>query len=88
MPKMVVSHAVVHVDRWLEGKAERLASMARFGTDVTDHVAADGNNNVAIGFDVQGMAALRAAMASPSPEDAAEDQRHGAVRPVTAYIER
>jgi hypothetical protein len=88
MPKMVVFHAVVDIDRWLEGKAERVASMARFGTDVTDNVAADGSNNVAISFDVQDMAALQAAMASPSPEDAAEEQRHGVIQPLTAYIER
>jgi hypothetical protein len=62
--------------------------MARFGTDVTDYVAADGSNNVAISFDVQDMAALQAAMASPSPEDAAEEQRHGVIQPLTAYIER
>jgi hypothetical protein len=88
MPKMVVFHPVVDIDRWLEGKAERVASMARFGTDVTDYVAADGSNNVAISFDVQDMAALQAAMASPSPEDAAEEQRHGVIQPLTAYIER
>jgi hypothetical protein len=34
------------------------------------------------------MAALQAAMASPSPEDAAEEQRHGVIQPLTAYIER
>lgn len=25
MPKMVVTHAVLDVDRWLQGKAERVA---------------------------------------------------------------
>ena len=41
MPKMVVTHAVVDVERWLKGKAERAAAIGPFATNVTDHVAAD-----------------------------------------------
>ena len=31
MPKMVVTHAVVDIERWLQGKAERAAAEERHG---------------------------------------------------------
>jgi hypothetical protein len=88
MPKMVVTHAVVDVERWLQGKDERVAAMSRFATGVTDHVAADGSNHVAITADIHDMEGAKAAMASPTPEDAAAAERHGVIQPITAYIER
>jgi hypothetical protein len=88
MPKMVVTHAVVDVERWLQGKDERVASIGKWATNVTDHVAADGSNNVAITADIHDMEGAQAAMASPSPEDAATSERHGVIQPITAYIER
>ena len=68
MPKMVVTHAVVDIERWLKGKAERAASIGSFGANVTDYVAADGNNNVAITADVHDMAGAQAMMARPRPK--------------------
>jgi len=88
MPKMVVTHAVVDIERWLQGKAERVDLSSTWGTNVTDYVAADGSNNVAVTFDIHDMAALQAAMASPSPEDMAAEERHGVIQPITAYIEK
>lgn len=88
MPKMVVTHAVVDVERWLEGKAERVEGFSKWATNVTDYVAADGSNNVAISADIHDMAGAQAAMTSPSPEDAAAEERHGVIQPVTAYIEK
>ena len=88
MPKMVITHAVVDVERWLQGKAERAAEFGPFATNVTDHVAADGSNNVAITADIHDMAGAQALMASPSPEDAAAEERHGVIQPVTVYIEK
>jgi hypothetical protein len=35
MSRMVVTHAVVDIDRWLEGKAERVASFAKAEEDAT-----------------------------------------------------
>jgi hypothetical protein len=55
---------------------------------VTDHVAADGSNNVAITADIQDMAGLQALMASPTPEAAAQEESHGVLPPMTAYIEK
>ena len=88
MPKMVITHKVVDVDRWLKGKAERVAASAPFGTNSTDYVALDGSNNVAITVDIEDMAAAQAMMASPPPEVAAQAERHGVLPPLTTYIEK
>ena len=88
MPKMVVTHAVVELERWLRGKDERVAIIGKYATDVTDHVAADGSNNVAISADIQDLAGLQALMESPSPDDAAAQERHGVIQPITVYIEK
>jgi hypothetical protein len=88
MPKMVVTHAVVDIDRWLQGKAERVEGFAKWATNVTDYVAADGSKNVAVTAEIHDMAGLQAALVSPSPEDAAAEERHGVIHPLTAYIEK
>ena len=88
MPKVVVTHAVVDIDRWLQGKAERVEIISKYATNVTDHVAADGSNNVAITADIHDMAGLQELMASPSPEDTAAQERHGVIQPITAYLEK
>jgi hypothetical protein len=88
MPKMVVTHAVVDIERWLQGKAERAAGFGPYATNVTDYVAADGSSNVAITADIHDMAGLQALMASPSPEDAAAEERHGVIQPLTVYLEK
>ena len=88
MPKMVMTHAVVDIERWLDGKAERAAAIGTFGTNVTDYVAADGSNNIAITADVQDLAGAQAMLASPSPDVAAAMESHGVLPPVTAYIEK
>ena len=43
MPKMVITHAVVDIERWVNGKAERAATIGAFATNVTYYVAADGS---------------------------------------------
>jgi len=89
MPKVVITHAVIDVERWLDGKADRAAAIeSGSGTNVTDHVAADGSNSVAITADVSDVAALQAMLASPSPEILARMEKHGVTPPITAYIER
>jgi hypothetical protein len=57
MPKVVFTHAVVDVDRWLKGKADRVAAL---GSNVVDYVAEDGSNNIAISVDVDDLAAMQA----------------------------
>ncbi len=88
MPKIVITHAVVDVERWLSGKAERAAVISGYATGVTDYVAADGSNTIAVSADVHDMAGAQAMMASPSPEDAAAMERHGVIPPLTVYVER
>jgi hypothetical protein len=88
MPRVVVTHAVEDVQRWLKGKAVRAAAIeSGSGSNVTDYVAQDGGNNIAISADVSDLAAMGAMLASPSPEAAAAMQEHGVVPPFTVYIE-
>ncbi len=88
MPKIVMTHAVVDVERWLKGKAERAAVVSRYATEVTDYVAMDGSNTIAVTALVHDLAGAQAMMASPSPEDAAAMERHGVIPPLTVYIEK
>ena len=88
MPKIVITHKVVDIERWLKGKAERAAVIGAYGTHVTDHVAMDGSNTIAVTADVHDMAGAQAMMASPSPEDAAAMERHGVIPPLTVYVEK
>ena len=88
MPKVVITHAVLEIDRWLEGKAERAAAIeSGSGCNVVDYVAEDGSNNIAITADVSDRAAMQAMLASPPPEVLARMEEHGVVPPITAYIE-
>ena len=88
MPKMVITHAVADLERWLKGKDERVVGFAPYATNVTDHVAADETNNVSITADIHDMAGLQAMLASPPPETAALMESHGVLPPITAYIEK
>ena len=88
MPRMVIVHSVVDLQRWLDGKDERAAAIGAFATDVRDHVAADGSNNVASTADVHDLAGAQAMIASPPPDTAAAMERHGVIPPVVAYIEK
>jgi hypothetical protein len=88
MPRVVVTHAVEDVQRWLNGKAARAAAIeSGSGSNVTDYVAQDGSNKIAVSADVSDLAAMGAMLASPSPEVAAAMQEHGVIPPFTVYIE-
>jgi hypothetical protein len=84
MPKVVFTHAVVDVDRWLKGKADRAAAL---GSNVVDYVAEDRSNNIAITADVDDFAALQTMLATPPAEVQAQMDEHGVVPPITTYIE-
>ena len=88
MPRVVLTHAVLDTERWLRGKPERAEAIeSGSGSNVTDYVAEDGSNNVAVTADVSDLAAMQAMLASPPPEVLAGMEEHGVVPPVTAYIE-
>ena len=89
MPKVVVTHAVEDIDRWLQGKEGRRAAIeSGTGSNVTDYVASDGSNNVAVTADVADLETLQGMLASPPPDVLAAMQEHGVVQPITAYVQR
>jgi hypothetical protein len=88
MPRIVITHGVVQIERWLQGKAERAAAISGFGSDVRDHVAVDGGNQVAITAEIDDLEGLEAMLASPPPEIASQMERHGVLPPIVAYVER
>lgn len=89
MPKVVVTHAVEDIDRWLQGKEGRAAAIeSGTGSNVTDYVAADGSNGVAVTTEVADVAAIKSMLESPSPEVLAAMQDHGVVPPMTVYIQK
>ena len=88
MPRVVLTHGVVDVGRWLQGKAERAAAIeSASGSNVTDYVAHDGSNAIAVTADVGDVAAMEAMLASPPADVLAKMEEHGVVPPITAYIE-
>lgn len=88
MPRIVITHAVVDVERWLQGKAERAEAIeSGSGSNVIDHVAADGSNTIAVTADVADIEAMQALVGSPTPEVLARMEAHGVVPPLTLYVE-
>jgi len=88
MPKVVITHAVEDIDRWLQGKAERAAAIeGGTGSNVTDYLAQDGSKNIAITADVADVDAMKSLLTAPSAEVAATMEAHGVVQPLRAYIE-
>ena len=89
MPRIVVTHNVVDVDKWLEFKSERADAIAALGgSRVVDHVSQDGSGAVAVATDVDDVAALVAALSSPPPEVGAIMERHGVLPPLAIYVEQ
>jgi hypothetical protein len=86
--KVVLTHAVEDVDRWLSFKAERAASIGALGgSNAVDHVSSDGND-VAISFETDDLGGFEAGMATPSEGLSDAMQRHGVIPPVIAYVEK
>jgi hypothetical protein len=86
MPRIVITHAVQDVDRWLKGKDERAAALPG-ATDVTDLVAMDGSNQAAVAFDIADLDSLKAVLSSVPPDMAAQAESHGVIMPMTAYVQ-
>ena len=79
MPRVVITHAVADVERWLAGKAER-ASALPGATNVTDLVAIDGSDHAAVAFDIDDLDALRSMLSAMPPDIAAQAESHGSSR--------
>ncbi len=89
MPKMVITHNVADVDKWLGFKAERADAIGGLGgTNVVDHVAHDGTKTVAITADVADVEAVMEALGSPPPELGAVMEKHGVLPPLVVFVER
>jgi hypothetical protein len=86
VPRIVITHAVQDVDRWLKGKAERAAELPG-ATDVTDLVAMGGSSHVAVTFGIDDLDAFKAVLSSVPPEMAARAESHGVIMPMTVYVE-
>jgi hypothetical protein len=85
--RVVITHAVQDVDRWLKGKAERAAALPS-ATNVTDLVAKDGSNHAAVAFDIDNLDALKGVLSPVPPEMAAQAESHGViVSTTTAYVQ-
>jgi hypothetical protein len=88
MPKVVITHTVQDMDTWLQGKAERAEAIeSGTGSNVTDYVAQDGSNNVAISADVADITAMTSMLSAPPPEVIERMEAHGVVQPLTLYVE-
>jgi hypothetical protein len=88
MSRIVITHEVVDIERWLKGKGERSEAIGSVGSNVTDYVALDGSNRVAVAAAIHDMDAVQALLDSPPPEVAAQMEAHGVLPPITAYVER
>ena len=88
MPRVVITHAVEDIDRWLQGKEGRKAAIeSGTGSNVTDYVAHDGSNNIAVTADISDLATLQSMLASPPPDVLAAMEAHGVIQPISAYVE-
>jgi hypothetical protein len=87
MSRVVITHAVQDIERWLAGKAER-ASALPGASNVTDLVAMDGSNQAAVAFDIADPDALKTMLADLAPDMAAQAESHGVVMSTMAlYVE-
>jgi muconolactone delta-isomerase len=84
--KIVITHAVQDVERWLGGKAERAAALPG-AANVTDLVAMDGSNHAGVVFDIDDLDALKTMLSSVPPEMAAQAEAHGVIMPMTVYVQ-
>lgn len=88
MPKVVVTHNVADVEKWLSFKSERAEAIAGLGgSNVVDHVAKGDSSTVAISAEVSDLAAFESTLAAPPPEVAEMMQNHGVQPPLTIFVE-
>lgn len=86
MPRIVITHAVQDVDRWLRGKAERAAALPG-ATNATDLVALDGSKQAGVAFDIDDVETLTSMLSSMPPDVAAQAESHGVVMPFTVFVQ-
>ena len=82
MPKLIATHEVNDVARWLSSK-KREEVFAGVAKDIRTFVQPDAPNRVGLYMDVADMGALQAVMQS---EAGAAPMKHDDVRPVTVLV--
>lgn len=88
MAKLILTHPVFDIERWLRGRDERAAAFSSFAKNVTDHVALDGSNNVAISAETDDIMGAQAMMDWASAEAASQARSHGVLPPMMVYVEK
>ena len=85
MPRVIFTHPVSDRDHWASKHSERVDAFAAWGSNVLDHLSADGSNNVCVSVDVHDMEVMQAALESPEIE--AAKQAHGVLEPLVMYVQ-
>ena len=86
MPKIVVTHAIHDLDRWLKGKDERAAAFPG-GSYITDLVAMDGSKQAGVLAEVDDLDSFKEFLSSMPPEVAAQAENHGVIQPFAVFVE-
>ena len=87
MPRVVITHAVQDVARWLDGGAER-ASALPGARNVIDLVALDGTNSAGVAFDIDDVDGLKKMLSALPPDMAAQAESHGVITSTMAvYVD-
>ena len=86
MPRVVFTHPVSDVDHWVSKHSERVQAFAPWGSNVVDHVNADGSQSVGVSVDVHDMEGMQAAMQTPEMDAAKE--AHGVLEPVMVFVQK
>ncbi len=85
--KMVVTHEVENVEKWLENRKERHGTISKFAENIVEYVIDNGSNVVALTFTITDEQKMMDIMQDENTR--LEMIRHG-VKPETnnTYIER
>ncbi len=86
MPRIVITHAVQDVERWLRGvrpSAPYPCQAPRASLTLWPWMGATTRRV----FDFDDLDALKAVLSSVPPEMAAQAESHGVIMPMTAYVE-
>jgi hypothetical protein len=86
MPRVVFTHAVSDVDHWASKHSDRVQAFSAWGSNILDHLNADGSKSVGVSVDVHDMDGMQAAMQT-AEMDAAK-KAHGVLEPVMVFIEK
>jgi hypothetical protein len=86
MPRVVFTHAVSDVDHWASKHSDRVQAFSAWGSNILDHLNADGSKSVGVSVDVHDMDGMQAAMQTAEMDAAKE--AHGVLEPVMVFIQK